>query len=200
MNLADTTLEQCSVALGIAAGAIQLLGYIAYMKFTKNTGASSWLIWTMGAVVDGVSYATVTHYDWVKVILPAVCALACVCTFAYLLYKGRLGKLQTPDYVIIAIDASITALWLRVGSAILANLLYQVSTAISFYPLVKDQLQDKYQEHPVPWLLWTAAYGLMFGSVLLRLDSLVELAYPAVNFIAHLVVLVIAVAKLRPSR
>lgn len=192
--------EYVSVTLGIAAGVTQLVGYAAYAKYTRATGASSWLIWTMSAVVDGISYATVTHHDWVKVILPAVCALACICTFAYLLYKGRLGRLEVWDYVVLVIDAGITVWWLRAGSAVIANLLYQVSTMISFGPIVKDQVRNKYREHPVPWLLWTLAYGLMFGSVLLRLDSLVELAYPAVNVIVHAAVFTIAVYKLRPSR
>ncbi|MDP2816497.1 MAG: hypothetical protein Q8O19_07445, partial [Rectinemataceae bacterium] len=72
-----------STVLGFMAGAVQLIGYWVYNKGAGekiNTG--SWSIWAIAGIVDLVSYFVMTG-DWVKNILPAVCAVAAVGTFGY---------------------------------------------------------------------------------------------------------------------
>lgn len=191
--------NQLSIILGVAAGVIQLTGYIVYLKVTKQANTGSWAIWTFGAILDLVSYIVLTG-DWVKNILPAVCAFACIYTFGYMLWKRRFGSPDAVDWTFFVLDSVITVVWWRWATVVFANLLYQVSTLLSFVPMIRGQLRGTEKEHPFPWFIWTLAYGLFTASVALRLERWEELAYPVVHVVTHLAVMVIAVIKLRPSR
>lgn len=193
------SLEQFTLALGIAAGGFQLIGYYVYLRVTKNANTGSWAIWTFGAILDVISYASITD-DWVKNILPVVCALACIFTFCYLLKKGRFGWPDKVDWVFLTSDTAITIVWWQWATAVVANLLYQASTVLSYIPMIRGQLSGREPEKPFPWVLWTIAYALYTASVALRLDSWEELAYPGVHLLTSVVVLWIALAKRKPSQ
>ncbi len=191
-----------SVTFGVMAGVIQLIGYFVYLKLSKgkaNTG--SWLIWTLSAVVDLISYSYVTGGDIVKEILPAACALACVLTFSYLLIKGRFGKPDKADWFMIGADTAISiAWWQQIMNAIAANLMLQVSTVASAFPMVRGILKGKEKESLAPWVIWTTAYACHIVSVSTSLDRWEELAYPVANGFMNVAVIMAILYKLRSSR
>lgn len=182
------------------AGLTQLLGYVLYLRVTKEANSSSWFIWTIAAVVELVSYYQMTNGDLGKNILPAVCAVACVFTFFFLLFRKGFGWPEPFDWVILALDVLITIRWACSSDPVEANLLYQFTTLISFAPIIKDQLTEVHPERPLAWFVWTIAYTLFLVSIWLELGTWEELAFPIVGIVTHLVVFVIAMWKLKALR
>ncbi len=189
-----------SIILGFAAGAMQLLGYWVYDRSAGekiNTG--SWSIWALAGVVDLASYFALTGGDWVVNILPAVCALAAVGTFCYAIVLKRFSWPDKVDWGFMGVDGVITVAWVFT-SAVLANLLFQVSSVLSFVPMYRGLLSGREKEKPLPWLIWTVAYSLLSVAVFLRLERWEELVYPLSHIATHFAVVLIVVVKLRSAR
>ena len=188
-----------SIALGFAAGATQLAGYWVYNKeCSEKISTGSWSIWAFAGLLDLASYFVFTG-DWVKNILPAVCAAAAFGTFCYAYVRKRLSWPDKVDRTFMGVDVVITVLW-YFTSAVVANLLYQVSTVLSFLPMYRGQLSGREVEKPRPWIIWTLAYILFTASVSLRLERWEELAYPLSHVAVHMVTALIAIAKQRSVR
>lgn len=187
-------ITEISIVLGFMAGATQLLGYWVYNRGAGekiNTG--SWSIWAFGGIVDLVSYAALTG-DWVKDILPAACAVAAIGTFCYAIVKKRFSWPDKTDWAFVGLDGIVTVIW-YFTNAVLANLLYQVSTVVSFLPICRGLLSGRENEKPMPWLIWTFAYSLLTASVFLRLQRWEELAYPVTHVAVHFITARIALSK-----
>lgn len=191
-------ITEISVVLGFMAGAAQLIGYWIYNKTANeriNTG--SWSIWALAGIIDLASYSALTG-DWVKNILPAVCAVAAIGTFCIAIARKRFSWPDKIDWLFVGIDAAITVVWFFTN-VVLANLLYQASTVLSFIPMYRGQLLGREKEEPFPWLIWMFAYGLLAVSVSLRIQRWEELIYPLTHILVCLVVVLIAVAKLKKT-
>lgn len=189
-------IEQLSIFFGILAGAIQLWGYWIYnRRMGPQINIGSWAIWAIGGVIDLVSFIAITDGDWVVNILPAICAAAAVVTFGYAFVRRRFGWPDRVESGFIGLDVIITGIW-YLTNAVVANVLYQLSNAASFYPLVRKLRTGEEKEDPLPWAIWTCAYALLFVSVALRLKHGVEMAYPLSHFATHLIVFWIAKKKL----
>ncbi|MFA5942102.1 MAG: hypothetical protein WC798_00300 [Candidatus Paceibacterota bacterium] len=187
-------ITEISVVLGFAAGAVQLVGYFIYNRGAGekiNTG--SWSIWALGGIVDLASYSVLTG-DWVKNILPAACAVAAISTFCYAIVKKRFSWPDKTDWAFVGADGAVTVIW-AFTNVVIASLLYQVSTVLSFLPMFRGQLAGREVERPLPWLIWTLAYSLLLVSVLLRLKRWEELAYPTSHLAVHLATFLIARRK-----
>lgn len=187
-----------SIVLGLMAGTVQLLGYYVYNRGAGdkiNTG--SWSIWALAGVVDLVSYFAMTG-DWVINFLPAVCAVAAFGTFCYAIYRKRFSWPDRWDRIFLGVDGLITVVWV-LTNAVFANLLYQLSTVLSFIPMYRWQFAGG-REKALPWLIWAFAYVLLTASVLLRLNRWEELVYPVSHALTHLAVALIAIAQRKTLR
>ena len=192
-------IEQISVTFGIAAGVTQLIGYWVYGKGANgkiNTG--SWSIWALGGIIDLVSFFAITG-DWVVNILPAVCALGSIGTFCYAIKRRRFSWPDKVDCMFVGVDGMITVVWFFTN-AVLANLLYQVSTILSFVPMWRGLIAEREKEEPLPWLIWMFAYSLLTVSVSLRLKRWEELAYPLRYGVLCFIVVLIVTIKQQKSR
>ena len=188
-----------SIVLGFTAGATQLYGYWVYNRVAGdkiNTG--SWSMWALAGLIDLASYFAVTG-DWVVNILPAVCAIAAIATFCYAIARKRFSWPDKVDWMFVGVDGAITVVWIFTN-AILANLLYQVNTILSFIPMCRGLLSGREKEKALPWLIWALAYSILTWSVLLRFHRWEELAYPLSHVAIHIVVAMIVIFKLRSSR
>lgn len=186
---------QLSVALGVMAGVVQLLGYFIYNRRSAekiNTG--SWSIWALGGIVDLASYFVLTSGDWVINILPIVCCLAAISTFCYALIKKRFSWPDRADWLFVGVDGVVTIVW-YFTNAVTANLLYQISTVLSFIPMYRGQISGRENEQPLPWLIWTLAYALLVASVSLRSQRWEEMMYPLTHVVVCLIVVLISLVK-----
>ncbi|HHT9130553.1 MAG TPA: hypothetical protein ACFYEC_06790 [Candidatus Brocadiaceae bacterium] len=120
-------------------------------------------------------------------------------TFCYAFVQKRFGRPDRIDWVFVGVDGVITVVW-YFTNAVVANLLYQASTVLSFIPMYRGQLFGREKEEPLSWVIWTFAYSFLAISVSLRLHRWEELVYPVTHVTVHAIVAVIAIVKLRPSR
>ena len=189
--------------LASLAGIIQLVGYWVYVRVNTNTvNCGSWLIWTLSAVVDLVSYVYVTDSNWPKNILPAACALACVCTFLYLLLRGKFNMPDKSEWAMVTGDTLISvAWWQNILSVVGANLMLQASTLFAAIPMIRGLIKGKEHEDVRPWLLWASAYLCHTAAVAIDLTKWYELAYPLANLATAVAVLIVIrhTTKKRPE-
>lgn len=184
-----------SVCVGIVAGLLQFLGYFLYVRSVRKSGitpnASSWAIWAFGGLLNLFSYNQLVGGDLVKEILPFVCSLSAI--FSFLLFWKE-GYMCWPDkwnWLILTVDCLITVYWAITGSDE-ANLLYQVGTVISFFPIYRGIWNGTEKEESLPWIVWTIAYGLLCLTVFMRWEKWQDVVYPGVCLIVHFITAVLA--------
>jgi hypothetical protein len=184
-----------SIFLGAVGGVLQIGGYILYAKKITagrvKPNAASWGIWTFGAALETASYIGVTG-DWVKNILPIICALSAIIFFFYCLHRGYFGKVDNFEKIIVVLDIFAIFIWWLFESAVYANFLLIATAIISFIPIIRHVWKDPMVEDTRPWLLWTTAYTILLVVVILRYEKWEDLVYPIVFIPLHLIVGILA--------
>jgi hypothetical protein len=179
--------------LGIIIAITQLAGYYYYYISVKNgvrPNTTSWTIWTFGNILEILSYVYLTG-DWVKNLLPIACGVASIFLYAHCLAYGKFSRLKKEDYILIISDMIATALWYFTTSPLVGNLAYQVSTVISFIPIIREVYDENENETPLPWAIWSGAYFMSIVLVILRWEKWGDLVYPVVYFVLSLLVLIL---------
>lgn len=185
-----------SLALGVLIGVIHLLGYWIYYRMSSlhketSPNTASWSIWAFGSIINLLTYASMSN-DWVKDILPAVCSLACIVVYVGYLRQGKFKMPGLTDILIFSTDIVATIVWLVANSPLIGNMACQASTILSYLPIIRETMKDPRKEKPLPWFIWTAAYGLDVILVIMRWQQWGDVVYPAVSFILCLIMLIIA--------
>lgn len=178
--------------LGITAGLMHVVAFALYnkqmLRGTSIPNAATWTLWTFLTVLNVSSYAVMSG-DLVKSILPAASSIACIGTFLFSLYKGKLSRMDKWDGFALAIGLVLGFVWWWYHSAICANLILQLSVAISFVPTYRGVWKNPATEKAFPWYLWSFAYVLSIIVVVLRWQGqYVDLVYPVNCLILHAVV------------
>ena len=126
-----------TIALGMLAGILHLIAFAIYNKQmlngTSKPNAASWTLWAFLTLLNFSSYFVMSG-DWVKSILPMASSLACILTFLFSLYKGKLSKLDLFDCSALVIGIISGFAWWYFSSATYANLILQAAILISFVP------------------------------------------------------------------
>jgi hypothetical protein len=180
-----------SVIFGILSGLFQIFGYVIYAKHVEsskikpNTG--SWTIWTFGSIVEGLSYFY-TSDDLIKSILPITCIFCVLFLFIRSTYKGRFQALRKIDWFLLISDILITIIWYLTSNPLLANILFIISSIISFIPIVYSSFKHPEFEDAAPWIIWTVAYFFMCLTVISRWDGLESFLYPLFFVLLHAIV------------
>jgi len=184
------------ISLGVAAGVIHIVAYADYIRRIINErispNAASWSIWAFGAFLESVSYIFVSG-DWVKDILPIVCALCAIALFIICIIRGHFEKLSKLEWFLVISDCIVLIIWFITNSALIANILFVLTCLISFIPIFIHVYKDPRVEHALPWFMWSGAYLLMTLTVLTRWQKWEDLLYPLVFLILHLGVAILAI-------
>lgn len=175
--------------LGIIVVLTQIGGYYAYYVSTKNEvrpNTTSWTIWTVGAILELVSYVNVTD-DWVKALLPLACSISCIFLYVHILMKGKFQKISLGNIVILVMDFIALGLWYITDSALIGNIALQVSTIISFVPIYREVYDQEENETQPPWIIWSIAYFLDVILIFMRWEKWGDLVYPLTNLALHFI-------------
>ena len=198
----------------IAAAAFQLLGYAAYIAFVRRgvleANPLSWLMFAYGtSILALLEYgAGATFYE---LLLPVVCALSSVIVAALCAGAFRRHTLSPLDWFVFALDIVLTVLYVAVTianvngvlldeRAAVATLLIasNVTTVTAFLPLLRSTYSRPGGERVLPWLLWTAAYSMLWLATAAHGSSeerWVLLIYPVSNAILHFSVALLALSR-----
>ncbi len=181
-----------AVSLAIFAGVLHIVAFAIYnrqmLHGTSVPNAATWTLWAFLTVLNASSYLVMSG-DIVKTILPAASSLACILTFVYAGARGKLSRLDGWDRVALVVGLVSGFVWLRYHSATYANLILQISVAISFVPTCRGVWNDSRVERPAPWFIWSSAYVFSMAVVALRWRGQYEdLVYPLNGLVLHAVV------------
>jgi len=213
------------LSLGILAGVLQLIGYVAYL--TNGDIDPEPVTWFMFAYGTGI--LVVLEWDanatLAELILPTVCAvLAIVVSYRCWRTARALDPHHwwprdwwpddTWDRVSFVSDILITIGYIgawglatfavltatQMAWAVFAFLfLSNLSTFPQFYPILHSTYQHPEREHWFPWTIWAVAYGIL-GWVTWETHGAFWHAlmfYPASNAVLHAAVGALAI---RPQR
>jgi hypothetical protein len=208
---------------GIAAGLLQLLGYILYLSIQNiDPNPVTWFMFAYGTailtILEWDAHATVP-----ELILPAVCAvLAVVVSLRCWLRARKLDpsrwwpedwwpedKWERWSFISdILITIGYVSAWALVAWAILPSeylyvavlvflFLSNISTFPSFYPLLRETYLNPHKEHWAPWAVWALAYGILGFVTFSTHGSFFHplMFYPVSNFIMHSLVAFISLKK-----
>lgn len=157
----------------------------------------------------GTATLTVLEWDreanWLILILPVTCAVLSLRVAAICMSQGKLKWPKSRvDVLAFLMDVSLTfayiSVWVASQKAVITTaehrelvllflVLSNLSTLVSFIPMIRGVIQDPETEHPLPWFIWTCAYGsLGFVTASEYGFMSVFMIYPAMNFFLHLLV------------
>jgi hypothetical protein len=179
-----------SLFLGALSGMTHLVAFAIYnkqmLKGTSRPNTATWTLWVFLTILNASSYTVMTG-DFVKGILPTAGALACIFTFLFSLFKGKLSRLDFYDKLALIIGMISGFIWWYYKSATYANLILQISFIISFVPTYRGVWDDPKKEHALPWYVWSVAYFIMTLNVFLFSwrGQYQDLVYPILALLTH---------------
>lgn len=185
--------------LSVTAGVLHLIAFAVYNR-QMIAGASvpntaTWTLWTFLTVLNVSSYQAMSA-DWVKSILPGLSSLACILTFMFAVWKGKLSKLDLLDATVLAIGVISGFVWWYYQSAMYANLILQGAVALSFVPTLRGVWNDPSCEKALPWWIWSSAYIFLIAVVMIRWNNqYADLAYPTNGLVLHGLVAIFVLRK-----
>ncbi len=205
--------ETVRAGLAVVATCLHVYGYVIYNRQTKRgtstPNASTWTIWSVVTVMNSGAYLTASG-DLLTSVLPAVSGIACVLTFMNALRHGRFKRPRLWDVVAMVLGLAAGVVWWRfddpfvaslilplapagASAALVANLILQLATGISFIPTYRDAWFLR-SESPPPWVIWSVAYLLLIVAVWLRVDEQrTDYIYPVQGILMHATVIPIAI-------
>jgi len=191
-----------SLALGILIGVIHLLGYWIYYRESHaekdaiKPEPMSWMLWTFGSLVNLFSYSILSG-DLVKDILPFVCSVACILIFIdqWKARGRRLEKVTKEGLSMLSLDVISLVVGCLTMSALVTNISCQVGTVATYVPIIMSTDKEPTREKPLPWILWSLAYGLDVILVIARWEQWGDVVYPATCFVLTVIVAVITTRK-----
>lgn len=168
-----------------------------WLMFAYGTGLLTWLEWDSKA-------------DWWLLALPATCAalailVSVICFIKILVRRIKRQpvdlKLGRVDYISFGIDASLTFIYFSASVLMMAGYVSteqkvlltlvvlvctNLSTIISFGPLMNGAYHKPEKEHPHPWMIWAVAYATLGLATVMDGKVMSELMlYPALNMVLH---------------
>jgi len=186
-------------AASLLAGLLILAAFLLYNRGDSKISTGTWVILALGDGLDFGSYFDMTGQDLLKNVVPFCFALGSVLTFLYALNRHRFTLPDRTDSVVIGLDLVITGLWLCPVflTSTDANLAYQATTILAFWPMYRGLARGIEKETVLPWALWTLAYVLFLFTHLLSGGQWEEGVFPLVGLITHAIVLVFAIRTYR---
>jgi hypothetical protein len=177
------------ILLGVSAGFVHLIAFLIYNRQMVNgdsiPNTATWSLWVALSCLNCVTYVLMTH-DWVKGLLPLASSIACMATFIFTIFRGKLSRLNRFDSIAMIIGFATLVVWWATRSATYTNLMLQVCLIVSLVPTYRSTWKNPAVEKPLPWFIWGLAYALSAVLVIVRWNGRYEdFVYPVVSLMAH---------------
>lgn len=189
--------------IGLSAGVLQASAYFLYtrlvLKCETRPNGMSWLMWAYGTFVFFFIEFDVAAPLSV-LILPAVCMVCALIVSVYSFVKSSYIPPERGDYAALFVDLLLMGSYLvlllllstgvitgeqQASLAMIFLVLTSLSTLVTFYPIMRTTFEDPCGENPIPWFIWTVAYGLLLYTVMIEGMSWQYMIYPILNILLH---------------
>jgi hypothetical protein len=152
------TLHVLPVLAALANG----VGFILYNQQSKAGTSTpnpvSWFIWAFLSVINLLSFRAMS--DSIAALQFVVGTVGCIGTFFYVLAIGKFARPTPRELVVLIICLVAIVAGLGFGSAETSSLVVALGLFISWEPTISKVIKDPTSEEPLPWMLWTVAFGL----------------------------------------
>lgn len=191
--------------MGVAAGCLQLVAYLVYIRFflkdTIRPNPITWIMFSYGtSLILFLEWRAGAH--WSVLLLPAVCAAMSIIVALLCLRRGSIAPSGKAERLAFGADLGLTLGYIALvgsnGSGPYFNLGFIIAgnaTAVTaFIPILLSTWRNPQDEHVLPWSLWTVAYGLLLVTTLAS-SGVSEpglLIYPVVSVVLHGAVAILA--------
>jgi len=185
-------MDNIAVFLSSLAALLHVIAFAIYNKKMLEEkscpNTATWTLWSFLTILNVSSYWKMSG-DLIKSLLPFASSAACILTYLFCLYKGKMNLKETDIYDKLSLVAGIVAgiVWWYYKSATCGNLILQAAIIISFVPMWKMVWRKPSKESALPWYIWSLAYVLSIVVVILRWNGQYrDLVYPVICFLLHL--------------
>lgn len=182
--------------LTICASCMAMVAYIIYYFSIKKSGIIpnrlAWFICSLSICMETVTYCFVVR-DYIKSLYFIVCAVCSVLITIKIWQSSKwAGSSRAQKNSLIFYSLSI-AIWPLFQLPFIAHLLLLIIIPVAFFPIYKSAFTNYKTENSLPWLLWSLSDLMIIIAILLKMNTIQELPYAAVNFICPFIVYVIII-------
>ena len=179
-------------ALAVTAALLHGFAYILYMRQTKDgmsePNSASWFVWAFLATLNAFNFRIIGG-GALNALQFFTGSLGCILTFLYALKVGKFEWPSRKEKQIVVLGVLASLVWWIYQSAEYASIIIVVAFLLSFKPTLDGVKKDPSKESPLPWVLWTAAFGLTTMNTIWRVQlgdaKLLGLVMPIVLLICH---------------
>ena len=196
------------VVLGLLAAALQVAGYLIYIRsFLRQSirpNAASYFMFAYGT-------AFVTFLAWENGATSRELALPMACTSMSFIVAGiclRDNMTERVDRFEAGVFVSDLLLTIAFGVLVLSGidkahfavaflLLGNVTTLTAFLPILRSTWRSPSRELPLPWMVWTSAYFVLFLATIVETGTAKPalLVYPLLNLGLHLAMVLLSIRR-----
>jgi SET domain len=187
-----------AAGLGSFAAVAQVVAYVGYLRLFLagkiRPNAASWFMFAYGTAVMTV-LEWQSSAQWFELALPITCAsmsliVALLCLRNHATYAiDRSEKITFGADVLLTIAYIVSAIVIRGHNkfVVLFVVAGNITTFTSFAPLVLSTRREPQREQPLPWTIWTCAYGSLLAATIAAdgFSSPELLLYPGVCVALH---------------
>jgi SET domain len=167
-----------AAVLGGLAAIAQIAAYLVYLHLFRagkiEPNGTSWLMFAYGTALL-VFLEVRNGAAWFELALPVACGTMSVIVSVLCFRSNAVEPADGVEKLAFGADLSLTIAYLAVALAVSGQSKYAVAFLVagnltaftSFAPLVRSTWHSPSREQPLPWMMWTVAYALLFASTFL---------------------------------
>ncbi len=181
-------MKDLSITLAICASVLHVAGYTLYvlqaLSRKNEPNPASWAVWAFLSVVNAASYAQASK-DQMATLQFYSGSVACMFAFLLILAVGRFSKLGRTDLWCLVLGFAAISYWSKTGNAQTTSYLMALIFSVSFIPTLRGVWDEPRKERPQTWIMWTIAFALTCGVVVLGSGIGPNLITPAILLVLH---------------
>jgi uncharacterized protein len=167
-----------AAVLGGLAALAQITAYLVYLRLFRvgkiEPNGTSWLMFAYGTALL-VFLELRNGATWFELALPVACGTMSVIVSVLCFRSNAVEPTDGVEKLAFGADLSLTIAYLGVALVVSGHSKYAVAFLVagnltaftSFAPLVRSTWHSPSREQPLPWMMWTVAYALLFASTFL---------------------------------
>ncbi len=183
------------VLSGIILMIVPIIMITRVMASKINPNATSFLIRSVVAVANLITYFNMTHQSSWKSIVMLASAVSLTLIFVTCAYKNGFKNLNKIDKISATLSLVILLFWGFSGKDIATNLLLQVVIAVSYIPTINGIKKRINKEIVLPWALASTSYALALTSLIIMNSSFVSMVNPilclALNTVTTIIIRIV---------
>ncbi len=189
---------------GLSGIIMLIVPCIVISRVLKNEikpNATSFLIRSVTAIANLVTYMIMTNHDMLKLVIIFSAMVSLIAIFLACVCKNGMGRLTWVECTSLILGSIIMIFWIYSGKNTATNMLLQSIITLAYWPVIDGVTKKRNNEIPLPWALASTAYLFALTGLLISGSSFVSMVNPIIGVITNVlttVVVIVANKKAQP--